>query len=433
MEENKRVLIITYYWPPSAGSGVQRWLKFAKYLPDYGWDPLVFTPENPDFELRDESLVNKIPSGLEVLKFPIWEPYGILKTLKRGKLKDPALIIENKDKSLLDKFSIWLRANLIVPDPRVFWKKPSSKFLLDIIDQNGIKAVITTGPPHSMHLIGRELKRKKGLVWLADFRDPWSTWEFLDTLPMLGIVRRMHEKLEQSVLKEADIVVTISPTFKEELEKIGRRKVDLITNGFDPADLPSNSFDQQEKEDAFHIVYVGIIDAIRDPVPFLKAFKAAFAKREKKVRLTFVGKVSTPVQDFIQSDPWLEKQVEMAGYLSHEEVFPYYKKADLLLLILTHTKNAKGNIPGKLFEYLATGKTILALGDPQGDSAYIIREADGGQVFLHDSIENMSKFLIEQTQISRERSVHRGIEKFERKFLTGQLAVLLDEKVNPLS
>src|SRR5690554_2216574 len=284
-----------------------------------------------------------------------------------------------------------------------------------------------------MHLIGRELKRKKGLVWLADFRDPWSTWEFLDTLPMLGIVRRMHEKLEQSVLKEADIVVTISPTFKEELEKIGRRKVDLITNGFDPADLPSNSFDQQEKEDAFHIVYVGIIDAIRDPVPFLKAFKAAFAKREKKVRLTFVGKVSTPVQDFIQSDPWLEKQVEMAGYLSHEEVFPYYKKADLLLLILTHTKNAKGNIPGKLFEYLATGRKIIALGDPEGDAAKIINEAFAGKVFKHESVDDIESFLKDQIDASVETNERGNLKQFERKVLTQKLAQLLDETTDPIS
>ena len=433
MEENKRVLIITYYWPPSAGSGVQRWLKFAKYLPDYGWEPLVFTPENPDFELRDETLVNKIPPGLEVLKFPIWEPYGILKILKRGKLKDPSLIIEHKDKSLLDKFSMWLRANIIVPDPRVFWKKPASKFLLDIIDRNEIKAVITTGPPHSLHLIGRELKRKKEIIWLADFRDPWSSWEFLDTLPMLGMVRRIHEKLEQSVLKEADMVVTISPTFKEELEIIGQRKVDLITNGFDSSDMPVNRPDQHEQDDVFHVVYIGIIDAIRDPVPFLKAFKAAFSTTDKNVRLTFVGKVSILVQDFIQNDLWLEKQVKMPGYLSHDEVFSYYRKADLLLLILTHTKNAKGNIPGKLFEYLATGKTILALGDPLGDSGYIIREADAGEVFSHDSFEEMANFLVNQSRVPSGGTVREGMGKFERKFLTKQLARLLDEKADSIS
>lgn len=428
MEENKRVLIITYYWPPSAGSGVQRWLKFAKYLPDYGWEPLVFTPENPDFELRDESLVTKVPSSLEVLKFPIWEPYGILKALKGGKLKDPGLIIENKEKSLLDKISIWLRANLTVPDPRVFWKRPSSKFLLDIIDQNNIKAVITTGPPHSMHLIGRELKREKGLIWLADFRDPWSTWEFLDTLPMLGIVRRIHEKMEQSILREADIVIAISPTFKDELEKIGQRKVNLITNGFDSSDMPTIGLEPEGKGNVFRVVYVGIIDAIRDPFPFLKAFKAAFSAGDKEVRLTFVGKISMSVWDFLRGDTWLAEHVEMAGYLSHEEVFAYYKKANLLLLILTHTKNAKGNIPGKLFEYLASGKTILALGDPQGDSAHIIREAGAGEVFLHDSIDEMAKFLVEQTRLSHEPSRRQGMEKFERKFLTGQLAQLLDEK-----
>jgi hypothetical protein len=433
MDQNKKVLIITYYWPPSAGSGVQRWLKFAKYLPDYGWDPIVFTPENPDFDLRDESLLKEVPAGLEVLKFPIWEPYQILRSLKKEKIKDPGVIMEKKKKSLLDKLAIWLRANLIVPDPRVFWVKPSVGFLMSIIEKNNIEAIITTGPPHSLHLIGRDIRRKKELAWIADFRDPWSSWEFLDSLPMLRMIRKKHEKLEQSVLKEADAVMTISPTFKTEIEALGNREVRVITNGFDRTDMPSSFYAHSNNEGVFHIVYTGIIDSIRDPIPFLNALKAAFYQVEKEIRLTFVGKVSGQVVDYIKADSWLFAHVEFAGYLSHQEVFKFYAKANLLLLILTHTKNAKGNIPGKLFEYIATGRKIIALGDPGGDASKIILEANAGKVFRHGSVKAIQQYLETQFMLPTKEAESSQIEQFERKHLTGELAKLLDEKMDSVS
>lgn len=422
----KKVLIITYYWPPSAGSGVQRWLKFSKYLPEFGWEPVIFTPENPDFELKDPSLLKDIPVDLEVLKFPIWEPYSIFRKLKKEKLKDTAKILEREEKKPLDKLAIWLRANLIVPDPRVFWVKPSVEYLSQILEANKIDAVITTGPPHSLHLIGLKLKRKTGVKWLADFRDPWSTWEFLDVLPMHPLVRKQHQKLEAKVLKEADAVVTISPTFQEEIQRLANRDIHLITNGFDSSDLPKDFGSLPKINEVFSIVYTGIIDSIRDPLPFLEAFKKVFEGHQVEARLTFVGKVSDKITDYIHADPWLESHIEFAGYVAHGEVFSYYEKAHLLLLILTNTKNAKGNIPGKLFEYIATGRPIIALGDPQGDAAMIIREAGAGEVFVHESKSEMERYLIRALEQNKE-SKGMGANPFERKRLTEKLAALLDK------
>jgi len=422
----KKVLIITYYWPPSAGSGVQRWLKFSKYLPEFGWEPVIFTPENPDFELKDSSLLKDIPDDLEVLKFPIWEPYSIFRKLKKEKLKDTAKILEREKKKPMDKLAIWLRANLLVPDPRVFWVKPSVEYLSQILESNKIDAVITTGPPHSLHLIGLKLKRKTGVKWLADFRDPWSTWEFLDVLPMHALVRKQHQKLEANVLKEADAVVTISPTFRKEIANIAKREVHLITNGFDSTDLPADFSDPSRAQDNISIVYTGIIDSIRDPLPFLEAFKAAYMGHQIEARLTFVGKVSDKITDYIYSDPWLQRHIDLAGYVSHREVFTYYEKAHLLLLILTNTKNAKGNIPGKLFEYIATGRPIIGLGDPMGDAAQIIREAGAGEVFAHESKSEMERFLIRALEQKKDSKI-MGESPFERKKLTGKLAALLDK------
>lgn len=422
----KRVLIITYYWPPSAGSGVQRWLKFSKYLPEYGWQPVIFTPENPDFSLQDESLEQEVDKHTEVLKFPIWEPYQLFRTLKKQKPKDTASILEYKDPGLLDQLAVWLRGNLLIPDPRLFWIKPSVKFLEEIWEQNNFKAIITTGPPHSMHLLGRNLKRKTGIPWLADFRDPWSTWEFLDTLKLSGFARKRHQNLEASVFAEADSLVTISPTFQKEMKRIGAQDIQVLLNGFDPSDIPEFLTKSPENSSVLEIVYSGVIDAIRNPLPFLNVLKTVFGDTTGKVRLTFVGRVNENVKRLLRDDNWLRAHVVLAGYVSHKEVFSYYQKANLLLLILTNTKNAKGNIPGKLFEYMATGRQILALGDPKGDSASIIKTSEAGKVFSHTDETGMAQFIKNFQNIETSKKSDTNLQQFSRKNITEQLAHLLD-------
>ena len=424
---SRRVLIITYYWPPSGGSGVQRWLKFAKYLPDTGWEPVIFTPENPDFDLRDGSLEKEVPKQLEVIRFPIWEPYQLFSKVKGKTQTHPGRLLEQKEKGFLEKAAIWARANLLVPDPRIFWVKPSVKFLTDLVQSGQFQAVITTGPPHSMHLIGRELKRKTGLPWIADFRDPWSQWEFLDTLPMTSFIRKKHQQLEQTVLKEADAVLTISPTFQRDLEKLARRKINLLTNGYDPADIPAGFSPKGKEAGKLHLVYSGIIDAIRNPIPLMEALKAEFEGGVEEVKWTFVGKVSEHVQAYVKQDAWLSERIHFAGYVSHGEVFGFYAKADVLVLILTDTKNAQGNIPGKLFEYLATGVPVLALGDPKGDSAKILKDAGAGEVIAHTDASTIRGQLRVLMDSSAKKVDPKDLEKYSRQYLSHQLAKNLDE------
>lgn len=423
----RRVLIVTYYWPPSGGSGVQRWLKFAKYLHETDWEPVIFTPENPDFDLKDESLEKEVPRQLEVIKFPIWEPYQLFSKVKGKTKTHPGRLLEQKEKGFLEKAAIWARANLLIPDPRVFWVKPSVKFLTDLAKSGQFQAIITTSPPHSMHLIGRELKQKTGLPWIADFRDPWSQWEFLDTLPMTSWVRKKHIQLEQTVLREANAVLTISPTFQKDLEKIANRRINLLTNGFDPADIPAGFSPKEKERGKLHLVYSGIIDAIRNPIPLMEALKAEFGQSEIQIDWTFVGKVSEQVKEYVRQDEWLSKRIHFAGYVSHREVFDFYAKADVLVLILTDTKNAQGNIPGKLFEYLATGVPVLALGDPEGDSARILKEAEAGQVIRHGNQMGIQAQL--RALVSTEKSTVNleSLAQFSRKNLTHQLARILDE------
>lgn len=422
----KRVLIITYYWPPSAGSGVQRWLKFSKYLPEFGWQPVIFTPENPDFALQDNSLLKEVDNQTEVLKFPIWEPYQLFRSLKKHQPKDTASILEYKDPGWVDQFAVWLRGNFLIPDPRLFWIKPSVNFLRGICEQNDFKAIITTGPPHSMHLIGRDLKRKTGIPWLADFRDPWSNWEFLDTLKLSKWARRKHQKLEASVFKEADSLMTISPTFKNEMEGIGAKNVQVVLNGYDPADIPASLSTPDFQSPVLEIVYSGVIDGIRDPFPLLKALKIVFGDTTGRVRLTFVGRVNESIKHLVAEDSWFNNHIILPGYVSHKEVFSYYEKAQLLLLILTNTKNAKGNIPGKLFEYMATGREILALGDPQGDTSSIIKASGAGKVFAHTDESGLVQFLRNFLNEGESNLDKPDLKKYSRKNITQQLALLLD-------
>lgn len=424
---SKKVLIITYYWPPSGGSGVQRWLKFAKYLPESGWEPVIFTPENPDFDLKDETLLDEVSPDLEVMKFPIWEPYQLLNKIRGKKKTHPGRVLEQKEQGWIEKTAIWLRANLIIPDPRVFWVKPSVKFLTDLVKNGQFQAIITTGPPHSIHLIGRGLKRKTGVLWLADFRDPWSQWEFLDKLPMQSIVRKRHSNLEKTVLKEADIITTISPTFQRDLKKIVNREVELLTNGFDPSDIPSGFKPVKKKPRQLNLVYSGIIDSIRNPMPLLKAMKEEFKPRQEKVSFTFVGRVSDSVQEQVAADSWLKEHVHMAGYVSHEEVFGFYEKADALVLILTNTKNAQGNIPGKLFEYLATGIPVIALGDPKGDTSEILEKCGAEKVISHDDHVGIQVCLRKLFEDEVKVSNTTSINQYSRKNLSLKLAKLLDE------
>lgn len=424
---SKRVLIITYYWPPSAGSGVQRWLKFAKYLPSFGWEPVIFTPENPDFDLQDETLAKEISSDLEVMKFPIWEPYSLLNSFRGKKQQHSSRIMEQSSKSWIERAAIWARANLLVPDPRVFWVKPSVKFLSDLVEKDQFDAIITTGPPHSMHLIGLQLKQKYGIKWVADFRDPWSEWEFLDTLPMNPSVRKKHRKLEKKVLTTADEVLTISPTFQTDLSQIANRSIHLLTNGYDESDLPIGFETKSKKEGELNLVYSGIIDAIRNPIPLFKAMKEEFQSTGEKINLTFVGRVSDTVREFVDTDSWLSSVVHFPGYVSHEEVFGFYAEADALVLILTDTKNAKGNIPGKAFEYMATGLPILALGDPKGDSAKIIEEAKAGEVIAHNHHSGIQVALRKLSEGKIPALDKAAIQGFSRRHLTKKLADILNE------
>jgi glycosyltransferase involved in cell wall biosynthesis len=425
--ESKRVMVITYYWPPSGGSGVQRWLKFVKYLPQFGWQPYVFTPENPAFDLKDESLLKDIPPEAEVLHFPIWEPYGLFNKLSGGGVKVNANSAPQAD-SWFKKISIWIRGNLFIPDPRVFWVRPSVKFLDDFLKEKRIRHIITTGPPHSVHLIGLGLKKRNpSLKWTADFRDPWSEWGFLDTLKLSTLARKRHQQLEKKVLTTADKVTTITPFYVRHFQRLGGRKVNLLTNGYDEEDFQDFKIERPER---FVIRHVGIVNEKCNPIPFMEALAALCQENadfKKAVQVDFVGQVNDRFNRYVKEHSVLSEITTFTATIPHQEVVKLYGKSALLLLILTGYKDAEGYMPGKLFEYIATGLPVLGIGVEVGDAANLINQAKCGSMINEEKTKKIKSELLILFDNWRNKSaeIRKKQDTYSRRAITEELTNLL--------
>ena len=433
----KRVLIISYYWPPSGGAGVQRWLKFAKYLRNFGWEPVVYTPENPEFPETDLSLAKDVPVNLEVIKLPIWEPYDSYKKLlgrKKDEKINAAFLSEKKKNSALENLSVWIRGNFFIPDARKFWIKPSIKFLSGYLQENPVKAVISTGPPHSMHLIAMEVAKRSKLPWLADFRDPWTNIDFYKDLKLTSRADAIHRKLEKQVLSKADVVTVISPGMAADFGRIHERKYEVITNGYDPGDTSQGNPPAPDKK--FSIAHIGTLVNTRNPETLWIALQELVASEPEfasDLEIKLVGKVDYKVMESIEQHS-LSGFVRKIDYMPHDEVVKCQQQSRVLLLIINNTPNAKMILTGKFFEYLAAGRPILCLGPSNGDAAAILAETQAGLLAdfrdvstMKDHISSLYNDYVSGSQGTK--SVN--IERYSRKELTGRLASLLDRLVTP--
>lgn len=412
---------------------MQRWLKFVKYLPSFGWQPYVFTPENPTFEIRDDSLLHDIPAEAEVIKLPIWEPYALFRktsALMGQQAPKQTDAVTTGKKSFLQSIASWVRGNVFVPDARVFWVKPSVEFLSDFLVSNDIHTLVTTGPPHSMHLIGLRLKQQNpSLRWIVDLRDPWSEWDFLDTLSLTGWARRKHQRLEREVLQKADHVITIAPYHVDRFEKLGGRKVTLITNGFDEDDFAGIVHTRTPK---FTIRHIGMVDELRDPRPFMESVKMLLSKEpawRERILIEFIGSVNTAFRNHVMSDATLSSITAFRDPIPHGALVKLYGETDVQLLILAHTVQAPGNLPGKFFEYLASGNFIFGVGPIEGDAAQILRQTGAGMMVSRDEKTDMVRLLGDRmVQWSRGGGEnHRDVNSYSRRMLTGAMVKVLED------
>ena len=421
----KKVLIISYYWPPAGGSGVQRWLKFAKYLPKNNWQPIIYTPDNPYFEIKDKKLLRNIPKEAEIWKTPIWEPYAFKdKLFGKGNKNQSAGVISGK-KSLKNKALNWVRGNMFIPDPKVYWVRPSMKYLLKKIKEDGIEHIITTGPPHSMHLIGLGLKRAlPQLKWVVDFRDPWSELDLLDDFHLSNSTRRKHQRLEKEVLQTADLTLTVSESWVKDLRRLGSDNVELITNGYDAEDFNL----MPKKNNKFIIGHYGLLNHLRNPKHLWEVLNTLcdeYTDFNSKLEIHFSGNIDREVIAEIQSFPYLRDKVKQLGYLSHTEVLEQYVEASVLLLLLFNSDSGKGNNPGKIFEYFAAKKPILAFGPQKSDAQIMISATNSGIYFSYN--ESVLKQSILNLYENKIEYRFADIKQFSREKLTSELSNLLNK------
>ena len=427
----KKVLIIAYYWPPAGGPGMQRWLKFVKYLPSFDIEPIVYVPENPNYPIIDNSLLAEVSKDVLIIKYPIKEPYGWANTLSRKQTKtiSSGILPKEKKQSLLQKLLLYIRGNFFIPDARKAWVKPSVSYLKKYLEESDIEIIITTGPPHSLHLIGNELKKwKSNLHWYADFRDPWTTIGYHDKLRMTAKTKAIHKQLESTVLKQADNIIVTSPGTKREFSEITPKPISVITNGYDDRVLGNHSVTQK-----FTLAHIGSLLSDRCPEILWQVLKELCEENiefRNVFKLVLVGKVSTEVLESIKSYG-LNKYLDFKGYVSHQEALQIQETVTALLLIEIDDIKTKGIIAGKIFEYLSAKRPILAIGPEGADIKNIIEETQSG-IFTtysdHDCIKNWILTLFNNEGKLENPILHKEIEKYHRKNLTATLAQLLLNK-----
>jgi glycosyltransferase involved in cell wall biosynthesis len=432
MGNSKKVLIVTYYWPPAGGPGVQRWLKFAKYLPEFGYEPVIYTPENPSYPLVDETLIKEVPDDLKIVKTNIWEPYQIAEKFSKSNKKFKGGQFDvGKNQSFVSKLSIFIRGNFFIPDARKFWVKPSIRFLKDYLKEHHIDTIVTTGPPHSLHLIGLGLKKEMpNLKWIADFRDPWTEISYYKHLKLTSGSDKKHRQLEKSVFENADLTLATSYTDAENFRKNGANAF-CVTNGFDKGST-STPLSVTNEEVKFTISYVGVLEQLRNPQNLWKALIALSENHQdfaNDFELKFVGRVDDKILAGIENSV-LKNNIKNLGYLAHGESVKEMENSDLLLITNFPNESSKGIIPGKLFEYLSTGKQIISFGPQGADVATILEKTKAGKHFDYTASGEIEAFILSLYRDWKSgKSIvnSANINEFSRKELTKRLASLLSE------
>ncbi|WP_324027899.1 glycosyltransferase family 4 protein [Maribacter sp. BPC-D8] len=418
----RKVLVITYYWPPAGGPGVQRWLKFVKYFRDFGIEPVLYIPENPHYPLLDESFLQDIPNDLKIYKHPIKEPYRIAAIFSSKKTKRISSgIIQTKNQSFLEKALLWIRGNLFIPDARKFWVKPSVSFLKVVLEKEDIDTIITTGPPHSVHLIGYYLKQAKTLNWIADFRDPWTTIGYHKKLKLTSSAEKKHKQLESDVLNAADKIIVTSTTTKQEFQHITHQPIKVITNGFDGVIATSDKLDSK-----FTIAHIGSLLSGRNPKSLWKVLSDLVNENiefKNALQLRFIGVVSEEILASL-AELGLQDFIEIVGYVSHQDALAYQKSSQVLLLVEIDSQDTIGIIPGKLFEYMAAKRPILGVGPVNWEVAGIVNETETGRIFDYADDIALKNVLLSwfQDYQKGELQISSGsIEQYSRRELTRKL------------
>jgi glycosyltransferase involved in cell wall biosynthesis len=383
----KKVLIFAYYWPPAGGVAVQRFLKFSKFLPEFGWEPIIVTVKNGAYPYYDESLKSEVSAGMQVYSTKTFEPFEFYNLLrgKKGKSIPLVAVGAEKKKTLFQRFTEFIRANYFIPDARVGWVPYAVKQAEEILKTQKIDAVVTTGPPHSTHLIGLKLKQKHNIKWLADLRDPWTRIFYNELLPRTEATKQKDADMEREVLQTADEVTVISPGMKKQFAGI-RQNIEVVFNGYDENDFQSAA-NAARQPDIFTIRYLGNFMTSQDIKPVWKAI-AALQAEVKNIRLEFIGRVDNVVKESI-STAGLDPITSYLDFVSHKEATHLTQQTSLLLFIIQLVEDRHLFLNSKLFEYLASGSEILSVGPIDGDAADVLRIVERKPMLDYEDYEGI--------------------------------------------
>jgi len=420
----QKVLIITYYWPPSSGAGVQRWLKFSKYLPSFGWEPVILTvdPGHAAYPAVDKTLEMDVSDDIEVYKTPATDYFRFY---RKDKTKVPtAGFASSDDPGLRSKILRFVRGNFFIPDPRRGWNKYALRKACELIEAGSIKHIITTSPPHSTQLVGMKIKKRYPEVrWIADLRDPWTDIYYYSMFFQTFPARIIDRNLEKKVLRSADRIITVGKTLKNlfisKLPGI-KAKISVITNGFDEDDFSGITPVIPEK---LTITYTGTLSDSYPLNVFLDAAES-FIREGNDLMLRFVGMVSKNQKDLILSKTGTDS-VEFIPYVDHIAAIRYMHESTALLLIIPDHPSGKCILTGKLFEYMAAGKPVICIGPVDGDAAEIIEATSSGTAFGYNDSNSVGLFL--KQIFSKNYKARSEISEYSRRSLTAALTDILRE------
>lgn len=437
----KKVLIITYYWPPGGGAGVQRWLKFTKYMREFGYEPVIYTAENPEYPSIDESLSVDVPDNLTVLKTRVWEPYQLYKwftSQKKGHRINAGFLNKDKKKGMGERISVWIRGNLFIPDARKCWIKPSVRYLTRYLKDHPVSLLVSTGPPHSMHMIACRVAKKMKLPWVADFRDPWTKIDYYQDLMLGPRADRKHHRLEKKVLRSADALSVVSFDMKRQFEEMGSRNIRVIPNGFDPDDFETPEDEEQSggsPDRKFSLTHIGTIVPSRNPHSLWRVLSELLADNEDLANdlvVRLVGAADYAVNRSLE-EANLGKWVQIVDYIPHQEAVGLLKESQVLLLLINDTPNAKGILTGKFFEYMNAGRPILAIGPKDGEADQILKETGTGQLIEFKDRNKLRNLILDYYHKYQQGQLDiqtQNIHRYSRKSLTGRMTELFTELLN---
>ncbi len=394
-EKRKKVIIVTYYWPPAGGIGVLRCLKIAKYLLRHGWEPVIFTSSTKAYQFLDPNNNADVPAGIEVIRVSAFNPIAFFKRIS-GRKKEVPLIdimatpaVRNR---WIDGLGIWIRGNFFIPDARSLWIRPATRSIRKWLKTHRADAIFSDGPPHTNTVVANNIAEEFNLPWVADFQDPWTQVDYYGHMKIGPRADRIHRRLEQRVFGRADFITIASPTWASDLKAIGAQEVGVLYYGYDEEDFTDYAPQQTKQPVVFH---GGLLGDDRYPAPLVEALsqlkQEGFAPLED-LKIKLAGGVSPNVVARI-SEAGFEKELTLLGMVSRDDVIREMAQAGFLLLPVNIASNCKGRIPGKLFEMMRSGKPILALGPIDGDVAHLLRITGTGETFAYDDVEGVKQFL----------------------------------------